>query len=94
MIDTLFAVEQVSVPENVKTSLSRKKRLPKQFNSSFEKRLMGMDECAELLGITVGSLYVWVFQRKIPHIKVGKLNKFDRIAIEAWLKERTVACCN
>ena len=94
MIDTILTVERVSEIEDVKLPLSRKKKLPQQVSRFVQKRLIGMEECAAYLGITVGSLYVWVHQRKIPYIKVGKLVKFDLIAIDAWLKERTVACCN
>lgn len=94
MIDTLFAVEQVSESENVRLPLNHKKGLPQRISLSTQKRLMGMEECAQYLDITVGTLYAWVFQKRIPHIKVGKLNKFDRVAIDIWLKERTVACCN
>lgn len=59
-----------------------------------EKRYVGMNELSEYLGLTKGTLYVWVFQRKIPYLKVGKLVKFDIIAIEAWLKNKRVAELN
>jgi len=49
-----------------------------------------MDECAELLRVSKGTLYVWVFQRKIPRIKLGKLNRFDRQTIDQMMKNNTI----
>ena len=59
-----------------------------------EKRYLGMDECAGYLGLTKGTLYVWVCRRKIPYVKVGRLVKFDLREIEQWLKENSVARLN
>ena len=42
------------------------------------------------LGFTKGTLYVWVCQRRIPYLKIGKLVKFDIIEVENWLKEKRV----
>jgi len=55
-----------------------------------EKRFIGIKECSEYLGIPKGTLYSWTFSRKIPHIKMGRLVKFDLIELEAWIKERKV----
>ena len=53
-----------------------------------------MDACAEYLGLSKGTLYVWVCHRKIPYFKVGRLVKFDIKEIELWLKENSVAKLN
>ena len=55
-----------------------------------EKRFLGIQELSEYLGLTKGSLYVWVCQRRIPYLKVGKLLKFDIIEINEWLKDKRV----
>lgn len=55
-----------------------------------EKRFLGIMELSEYLGLTKGTLYVWVCQRRIPYLKVGKLLKFDIIEIEHWLKDKRV----
>ncbi len=54
------------------------------------RRFLGIKELAEYLGLTKGTLYVWVCQRRIPYLKVGKLVKFDLQEIEEWLKEKRV----
>ncbi len=61
---------------------------------AIEKRFLSIPEAAEYLGLTKGTLYVWVCQKKIPYIKVGRLVKFDLKKIEKWLEERTVAVYN
>lgn len=55
-----------------------------------EKRFLGVRELADYLGIKVGTIYVWVCQKKISYIKVGRLVKFDLQKIDSWLKERTI----
>ena len=46
------------------------------------KRLMTIQEVAELTGVSVTTLYKWVSQRKIPHIKMGRLVKFDPVKLD------------
>jgi excisionase family DNA binding protein len=55
-----------------------------------EKRYLGIEEMAEYLGFRKGTLYVWVCQRRIPYLKIGKLLKFDIIEIENWLKDKRI----
>ncbi|MDE2232334.1 MAG: helix-turn-helix domain-containing protein [Candidatus Omnitrophica bacterium] len=53
-----------------------------------------MNECSEFLGVTKGTLYVWVCHKKIPYVKVGRLVKFDLNQLEQWLKKNSVAMLN
>jgi excisionase family DNA binding protein len=55
-----------------------------------EKRFIGIKECSEYLGLTVGTLYVWTCQKKIPYLKFGKLVKFDLRELEGWIRKRKV----
>ena len=48
---------------------------------NMEKRYLGIEELSQYLGLTKGTLYVWVCQRRIPYLKVGKLVKFDIIEV-------------
>ena len=59
-------------------------------NATIEKRYLGIDEFSQYMGVTKGTLYVWVCRRKIPYLKVGKLVKFDLRVIEEWLRENSV----
>ncbi len=55
-----------------------------------EKRYMGMVECSEYIGVTKGTLYVWVCHKRITYIKIGKLVKFDLREIDHWLQHRRI----
>ncbi|MFA6635709.1 MAG: helix-turn-helix domain-containing protein [Candidatus Omnitrophota bacterium] len=54
-----------------------------------EKRL-NIHELAEILGVSVNTIYSWISQRKIPYIKVGRLVRFDRNKINEWLETHSV----
>jgi len=55
-----------------------------------EKRYLGINELAEYLGVTVGTIYAWVCYRKIPHIRRFRRLKFDILIIDEWMKEKAV----
>ena len=59
-----------------------------------DKRYLGIIELAEYLGISRGTVYVWVCHKKIPYLKVGRLVKFDLRRIEKWLEEKSVEVYN
>lgn len=47
--------------------------------------LFGVSELARELGVSRHTIYSWVAQRRIPYLKVGRLLRFERRAIAAWL---------
>ena len=53
--------------------------------------LLTIAEVSERLGVQKKTVYAWIHTRKIPHIKVGRLVKFDRKDIETWIQARKVA---
>jgi len=55
-----------------------------------DRRYLGIEELSRYLGLTKGTLYVWVCQKRIPYLKIGKLLKFDIIEIENWLKDKRI----
>jgi excisionase family DNA binding protein len=55
-----------------------------------EKRFIGIEELAAYLGLAKGTVYIWVCQKKIPYLKMGRLVKFDLREIELWLKDKRV----
>lgn len=52
--------------------------------------LMNIQQAAEYLGLSVGTLYQWRCQRKVPYIKVGRKLKFKKDQLDQWLAARTV----
>jgi excisionase family DNA binding protein len=53
----------------------------------WKQKLLSVTEAAEFLGIKKSTLYEWIIQKKVPHYKVGRLVKFRREDLEAWLKK-------
>lgn len=54
------------------------------------KLLMDAQEVAQMLGVTVDTIYSFVSQRKMPFYKIGRLTKFVKEDIERWIQERKV----
>ena len=52
-----------------------------QFESEVDKaekaRLLTIREAAQYLAVSVSTLYGWVWQRRIPFIKMGRALRFD-----------------
>lgn len=53
-------------------------------------KLLTINEASEMLGVKRSTLYSWIHQDKIPHIKIGKLVKFKIDQIEAFIESNTI----
>ena len=53
--------------------------------------LMDVRGVAKYLSLDRQTIYNWLHQQKISGIKVGGVWRFERRAIDEWLKSRTVA---
>ena len=51
---------------------------------------MNNQAAAEYLGVTPLTLRVWVSKRRVPFIKVGRLTRFLKSDLDAWLASRRV----
>jgi excisionase family DNA binding protein len=51
--------------------------------------LMTAEEVAEHLRVSEGTINQWVKAGRIPVVKVGKLNRFRRSDIEAWVESNS-----
>ena len=77
-------------------TVETKKQVPADGRPGAEARpscdLMTYDETAALLGLPKGTLYSWVHERRVPHIRLGpRLVRFSRRAMTAWLEAHVVA---
>ena len=50
-----------------------------------ERRFVGVTDLAEYLGLNTNTLRYWIWQRRIPFHKLGRLIRFDLKEIEAWV---------
>jgi len=57
-----------------------------------EKLLLSIHELSQLTGISVGTLYHWVSQRRIPVVRISaRCVRFRRSDIETWITEKVEA---
>lgn len=55
-----------------------------------EKRFLGTDELSQYLNLSINTIRSWIWQKKIPYCKMGRLVRFDLKEIEVWLKEHKI----
>lgn len=49
-------------------------------------------QAADFLSIPLGTLYSWVHQQRIPHIRIsGRLVRFEKAELERWIDQQRVA---
>jgi excisionase family DNA binding protein len=54
-------------------------------------KLLSIEEVSEITGISVGTLYHWVSQKRIPVVRLSsRCIKFRLSDIEAWLSKKVV----
>lgn len=59
-----------------------------------EERWLSVDDVAAHLGIRRGTVYKWVERLGLPARKVGRLLKFKRSEIDAWVERRAAGAVN
>jgi excisionase family DNA binding protein len=57
---------------------------PKSDNEARE-RLLTIREAALYLAVSVSTLYGWVWQRRIPFVKIGRALRFDPQDLQAFV---------
>ena len=55
-----------------------------------EKRLLDVNEASEYLGIPVNTLRCWCSRKTIPHVKIGRMVRFDVEELNRWIGERAI----
>ncbi len=54
------------------------------------RRLLNVQEVAEHLGFSTHTVYTMVSQKRIPHIKIGKLVRFNPYELDRWIASHSV----
>lgn len=53
------------------------------------KKLLSAKEVAEILGVEISTIYDWVYKKKIEHIKIGKLLRFNPETLQIYINNHT-----
>jgi excisionase family DNA binding protein len=56
-----------------------------------DKRYIGIKDLGQYIGVSTNTIYSWIWLKKIPYVKMGKLVRFDLQEINAWVQENHVA---
>ena len=56
-----------------------------------EERWLSVPEIAEHIGIKQETVYTWIAQKALPAHKVGRLWKFNRVEVDAWVRSGQAA---
>lgn len=51
-----------------------------------EDRWLAVDEIVEYLGVSRDTIYAWIAERGLPAHRVGRLWKFKKEAVDAWVQ--------
>lgn len=54
-----------------------------QDNPALPHRLITIDELSVLWSVPKATLYNWVYQNRLPYVKLGRSLRFDVVEIEA-----------
>ena len=55
-------------------------------NSNLEENWIGIPEAASYLGVTTDTIRNWIKKTNIPAHKIGKLWRFKKSELDAWIK--------
>jgi len=51
-----------------------------------EDRWLSVEEIAEYLGVSKDTVYTWISTKSMPAHRLGRLWKFKRDEVDAWVK--------
>jgi len=54
--------------------------------SPMDERWLSVDEIAEYLGVSKDTVYSWINGRGMPAHRMGRLWKFKRLQVDAWVE--------
>ena len=57
-------------------------------SSDINKRYLSISELSQYLGVSINTLYSWNSRGGIPHIKLGRLVKYDIKDIDEWMYKK------
>lgn len=60
-------------------------------NKMKKVQFMTVEEIAFVLRVPKSTIYKWVYERRIPYVKIGKRLLFEYTKIMEWIEKHTVS---
>jgi excisionase family DNA binding protein len=54
-----------------------------------QPKLISVGEVADVLGVSIQTIYSWVSKGRLPFVKVGRRTLFQPVEIERWIEARS-----
>jgi len=54
------------------------------------RKYLNVKQLAEMLNVSPDTVYYWAENRRIPHLKFGRLVRFEINQVNVWLQEREI----
>lgn len=67
-------------------ALSQIERQGAAAESELRRPLLTVQEAARCLAVSVSTVYGWVWQRRIPFVKIGRAVRFDPRDLESFIE--------
>jgi excisionase family DNA binding protein len=61
-----------------------------QVRTTRPAQLVNVSEAAQFLAVSPSTLYGWVWQRRIPFVKVGRAVRFDMVDLERFVTQNRI----
>jgi excisionase family DNA binding protein len=61
-------------------------KFAKNFRRKLMEKLLDVKEVSERLSIKQSTLRAWIFQRRLPVIKIGRLVRIKESALADWIR--------
>lgn len=55
-----------------------------------EVRYLNISQASSFTGFSVGTLYQFIYERRVPYIKKGRAIRFDKNDLISWMEESRV----
>jgi excisionase family DNA binding protein len=55
-----------------------------------QRGLLSVDEAADYLGLSAGTMRNWLSMRRIEHVKIGRLTKIPKSVLDRYIVDHTV----
>ena len=74
---------RVQTPDDRINSSTKDQR---QMQSATESGLITVQDAAKFLAVSTSTLYGWVYQRRIPFVKVGRALRFELAELQKFIQ--------